>query len=170
MRLLSTPALAAVLLVAWPVAAQASCAGPPEDSPHAFIGTVLSVENEGRVANVVLDDGSRAVVHGSPSLGQHTRSSVDRLFAPGGRYEFHPINDASPFQDNACTATRQLAGPTPEPPEPAREWLPGWLPVDEQAGPVGYGLVAGMAVALLVPLVSGTVWIARRHSADSRRP
>lgn len=117
--------LAVLLALAGP--AQASCAGPPTDSPYAFTGTVVEVEKDGRLAHVVLDDGSRVVVHGSPELGDRTATSVDRHFAAGARYEFHPFNDNSPFQDNACSATRRLAGPTPGSVPTDKDQLPGWL-------------------------------------------
>ena len=145
--------------------ARASCAGSPADSPNAFTGTVLEVEKDGRVAHVVLDSGRRVVVHGSPELGGRTATSVDRHFVAGARYEFHPFNDSSPFQDNACTATRQLAGPTPEPVEPNEDRLPGWLPVDEQAGPAGYAMVGG-GLLLLATLV-GLIRLAARRRLGS---
>lgn len=80
-------------------------------------------------------------------------SPVDRRYALGGRYEFHPRNGASPYSDNACTATRQISGPplstVPEP-RAAEGTLPAWLPVDEQAGAVGYVIFfAPLAVAAL---------------------
>ena len=80
----------------------------------------------------------------------NTYTSVDRRYSLGGRYEFHPLNNQSPYSDNACTATRQLSGPPlsafPEPQAP-EEVLPGWLPVDEQAGPLGYVIFFGSIVA-----------------------
>ena len=65
--------------------ARASCAEMPTDSPNAFTGTVLEVEKDGRVAHVVLDNGRRVVVHGSPELSNRTVTSVDRRFAAGAR-------------------------------------------------------------------------------------
>ena len=152
----------AALPVLVPSAAQASCAAPALASPNAFVGTVNSVEKDGRVAQVVLDDGRRVTVHGSPELGDNTATSVDRRYAVGARYEFHPLNASSPYQDNACTATRQLSGPSPRPVEPAEDRLPGWLPVDEQAGPLGYALVA-TALVLVLAIVAATVVRTRRR-------
>jgi len=151
-----------VLLLLVPSAAQASCAAAPTASPHAFVGTVDSVDKDGRLAQVVLDDGRRVIVHGSPELGDHTATSVDRRYALGGRYEFHPLNASSPFQDNACTATRQLAGPSPRPLEPAQDRLPGWLPVDEQAGPVGYAVGVAALVVGLAAVTAAVLRIRRR--------
>jgi hypothetical protein len=119
-----TVAMALLLLPATP--AQASCAASPEPSPHRFVGTVVEVDADGRLAHVRLDDGSRVEVHGSPSLADGSGTSVDRHFTVGGRYEFHPTNERSPFEDNACTATRQLSGPT-VPPDSHDDDLPGWL-------------------------------------------
>lgn len=155
--------LAATLALAGP--AQASCAGPPTDSPYAFTGSVVEVEKDGRLAHVVLDDGSRVVVHGSPELGDRTVTSVDRRFAAGARYEFHPFNDTNPFQDNACSATRRLAGPTPGSVAASKDRLPGWLPVDEQAGPIGYAAFGGV----LVGLVATAVWARALTGARRRR-
>lgn len=162
--------LAGALAVPGP--AVASCAEQPVDSPYAFVGTVVGLEKEGRVANVVLDDGNKVVVHGSPELGDAVATSVDRRYALGGRYEFHPINARTPFQDNACTATRQLAGPATAPVEPAQDLLPGWLPVDEQAGPAGYAGFGGLALAVLAAaatlIVLGRRAVARRDRSPRR--
>jgi len=145
--------VAMVLGLAWALAvpgpAVASCAEQPVDSPYAFVGTVVGLEKDGRVASVVRDSGDTVLVHGSPELGDAVATSVDRRYALGGRYEFHPVNSRSPFEDNACTATRQLAGPTTAPVEPAQDLLPGWLPVDEQTGPIGYAGLGGLAVVAL---------------------
>lgn len=152
--------LAATLALAGP--AQASCAGPPTDSPYAFTGTVVEVDDSSRVATVVLDDGSEVVVQGGPDLGGSAATSVDRHYTLGGRYEFHPSNDTSPFQDNACSATRQLSGPTPGTAEPNEDQLPGWLPVDEQAGPDGYAAVGAVVAATIALLAVLAVLGARR--------
>jgi hypothetical protein len=37
---------------------------------------------------------------------------VDRTYEDGATYEFHVLNDASPYEDNACTATK-LIGAAP---------------------------------------------------------
>jgi hypothetical protein len=166
MRLLVTATAAAVVLVlTGPTAAQASCATDPQPSRDRFVGTVVEVESDGRLAYVVLDDGTRVEVHGSSSLGVGSATSVDRQYAVGGRYEFHPTNARSPYQDNICTATRQLAGPTSAAPGQAHDPLPGWLPVDEPAGPVGYAALAGGSVAVLTALaalVAAATMIVRR--------
>lgn len=161
-RATATVFLGLAVAVALAGPAQASCAGPPTDSPHAFTGTVIEVDDNGRVATVVQDDGSEVVVQGGPDLGGSAVTSVDRHYTMGGRYEFHPLNAKSPYEDNACTATRQLAGPTATPVEPTRDRLPGWLPVDEQAGPVGYAAVGGMLVMAIALLAVPAVMTARR--------
>lgn len=98
--------LVAGTLIGFAPSAAASCASPPRPSPYAFTGTVTSVEREGVLAHVLTDDGAEVEVVGSPSETGVT--SVDRTFKPGVRYEFHPLNDSSPYQDNSCTATREL--------------------------------------------------------------
>jgi len=156
--------LALVVTVSGP--AQASCAGPPTDSPYAFTATVVKVEDNDRVATVVRVDGREVVVLGSPYLGGSRGTSVDRHYALGGRYEFHPRNSKSPYEDDACTATRQIAGPTVVPVEAKEDRLPGWLPVDEQAGPAGYatlgGILVGVAAAALM-----VRWAALRRRLSS---
>lgn len=131
--------------------AAASCAGPPQDSTHAFTGTVTALRWEGRLATVVTEAGDTVEVRGTPG-GAHSVTSVDREFQLGARYEFHPENGASPYQDNACTATHKIAGaahgaatgPAAGPSSPAAP------------------LAAGLGVALLLAAVPG-VLIARRR-------
>ena len=98
-------------LLCWPVQAVASCATEGLRSPWKFDGVVGAVRSEQRVATVLTDDGRSVEVRGGSARAM---SSVDRTFQPGGRYEFHPLNASSPFEDNSCTATRLLSlGPVP---------------------------------------------------------
>ena len=147
--------------------AHASCAGPPSPSPYAFNGTVIETEERGRVATVITDDGQTFTVVGTPNRRHlsNTYTSVDRPFALGGRYEFHPINSGPPYQDNACTATRQLAGPRPQAVEPSDSagFLPEWLPVDEQAGPTGYLVFFGPLAGAILLVVVVARRLRRRH-------
>jgi hypothetical protein len=76
------------------------------------------VASNGRVATVRTDDGRTVLVIGTPDPGAQA-TSVDRTFAVGARYEFHPVNDAPPYQDNACTATHEIARGT-------TSGVPGW--------------------------------------------
>jgi hypothetical protein len=164
---LSVGLMAAATLAAAP-AANASCAGPPAESPHAFVGTVIDTREEDRIATVITDQGRRVTVLGTSddSWFAESSSSADRRYALGGRYEFHPTNASDPYRDNACTATHKIAGPEPQPLEAGMEILPGWLPVDEQAGPVGYVLFFGpvVAAALGLALLAQFAW-RRRHKA-----
>ncbi len=107
-------------------------------------------------------------VEGTEAAGwlSDSYSSIDRRYALGGRYEFHPVNDESPFSDNACTATHQLSGPplTSTATQSGGGVLPAWLPVDEQAGPLGYLIFFGpIAVAAMLMIV------AMRSAARKRR-
>jgi hypothetical protein len=167
-RSVLTVGLMAAATLAAASAANASCAGPPAESPHAFVGTVIETRGEDRIATVITDEGRRVTVLGTTddSWFVESSSSVDRRYALGGRYEFHPTNASDPYRDNACTATHKIAGPGPQPLEPSREILPGWLPVDEQAGPVGYVLFFGLVVAgaLGLALLAQFAW-RRLHNA-----
>jgi hypothetical protein len=149
--------LVAVLIigaVGGATSASASCATEAMASPYAFIGTVISTEKKDHVATVITDNGQRVTVLGTEGGDWFSGfSSADRRYALGGRYEFHPINAGSPYRDNTCTATRQLAGPGLRPLEPVKEFLPSWLPVDEQAGLVGYLLFFGPIAAGVVLLI-----------------
>jgi hypothetical protein len=130
-------------------AAHASCATEAMVSPYAFIGTVISTEKDDRIATVITDGGRQVIVLGTPDTSWFSKSfsSADRLFAVAGRYEFHPINAESPYRDDDCTATHQLAGPRLRPLEPTTDFLPAWLPIDEQAGFVGHLLFFGPVAA-----------------------
>lgn len=146
--------VAAILLCAWTLSvlaaapAAASCAtDSPRPSPDAFVGTVIATSKGDRVAEVITDEGATVTVQGTEETSwfSNAQSSTDRRYALGGRHEFHPVNDDSPYADNSCTATRQLSGPPLlEISAPLREgFLPAWLPVDEQAGPLGYLMFFG---------------------------
>lgn len=115
------PGLLAAALIAGPGPAHASCAVqlPLVESLAAssvvFTGTVLSVEGGDRIAQVLVDEvwkggplPAQVEVRGGPGDPQAI-TSVDRSFARGDKYLFVPINDESPFQDNACTATREYS-------------------------------------------------------------
>ncbi|HET9303780.1 MAG TPA: hypothetical protein VFO20_13470 [Propionibacteriaceae bacterium] len=145
-------------------AAYASCATEARVSPYAFIGTVIDTAEEDRVATVITDGGRQVKVVAVPNTSWFSKSfsSVDRRYALGGRYEFHPINAESPYRDNRCTATQQLAGPSLRPLESTKEFLPDWLPVDEQAGFVGYLMFFGsLAAALGLSVIVGRKIIRR---------
>lgn len=136
-------AVAVVLVVlGWTGAgdpAAASCAEVAKRSPHAFRGVVTETRSHGRRATVRTDSGETVQVHGGPPGSLFT--SVDRNFSPGGYYEFHPVNASSPFEDNACTATRLISqGPVP---------LPG---PSERTPAVALTVAAAVAVALAVVL------------------
>ncbi|MDQ3503454.1 MAG: hypothetical protein M3486_07570 [Actinomycetota bacterium] len=124
--------LTALFLLGSAGVADASCVAPPTTSASSFTGTVLATQDKDRIAQVRTDAGAEVTVVGTESPDADSASSVDRTFVTGARYEFHPLNEASPFRDNACTATRQLkaaANPTAAAPELPRTGVPGYLPV-----------------------------------------
>lgn len=159
-RLMLVAVVATVMTLAVAPTAIASCAGPAPESPHAFRGTVIDTSEEDRIATVITDEGTRVTVLGTQDTSWFSESfsSTDRRYALGGRYEFHPTNATAPYRDNSCTATHKLAGPDVQPLESSREFLPGWLPVDEQAGPVGYAMFFGPVVAAGVGLALLARW------------
>lgn len=105
----AVPLVVAGLIAATGAPASASCVGSPSPSPYAFNGTVVSTEADGRIAEVIAQDGRKVEVRGTPDASAIT--TVDRTYEVGAQYEFHPVNDSSPYEDNACTATRKLSGP-----------------------------------------------------------
>lgn len=113
--------LALSLIFMLPAAAHASCAVqlPLGESLAAssvvFTGTVVSVAGGDRIATVLVDDAwkggplpEQVEVRGGPGDPQSI-TSVDRSFMKGDKYLFVPINEAPPFEDNACTATQEYS-------------------------------------------------------------
>jgi hypothetical protein len=146
--ILTIPLIATAVSIATAGVAAASCAGPPAPSSHAFTGTALAVEHEGRVATVKTDDGRTVVVRGTPNESGFT--SVDRTYTVGARYEFHPVNATNPFEDNACTATRMIA---------AGEGVP--VDAEDAGNATGGGAVASNRVSFNVgPVLAGLALLA----------
>lgn len=136
--------LAILLLLAAQGAASASCVTDrPPASPYAFVGTVIDTAKDNRVATVITDEGEQVKVLGTPASGWFATgvSSVDRRYALGGRYEFHPVNSSDPYQDNRCTATRKLAGPALHQASPSWRSRPIWL--------IGAVVLGGAVIAAL---------------------
>ena len=145
----------------YPVSAAGSCIETQQRSPYAFTGVVVSTSSRGRVATVKTDTGATVEVVGTPSTGS-AATSVDRSYEVGGRYEFHPTNGSSPYQDNACTATHLLSRglePSAPKPDPSAVTSSHWLLV-------GVGGLAMMAVVSVVAIR----WRKRRRSATSTGP
>lgn len=157
-RLLGVAALSAAgLFVGIAPEASASCTEtPPPVSPWVFTGTVVSTERDGRVAAVQTDDGHRVEVVGTASTSGFT--SVDRAYEIGARYEFHPTNSTSPFQDDICTRTHLVSPPTATTP-------PGTAHTRPAAGDTlsGLGIIAAIAgpSAAIAALIATLV--VRRH-------
>jgi hypothetical protein len=121
LRALTVGLLTPMLVAAFPAAAVASCAVqlPLTESLAAsstvFTGTVVAVDGGDRIATVLVDEvwkggplSEQVEVRGGPGDPQSI-TSVDRSFVRGDKYLFVPINDTPPFQDNACTATREYS-------------------------------------------------------------
>ncbi|WP_162907719.1 hypothetical protein [Allorhizocola rhizosphaerae] len=109
LRVLVIAAIAAAAGLALPAqAAAASCAESLPPAAAVFTGTITATDHGGRRATVKTDDGEIVSVVGTPSLDA-VATRVDRIYAVGARYEFHTLNASSPFEDNACTNTRQIS-------------------------------------------------------------
>jgi hypothetical protein len=136
--------------------AQASCAQMPSlqeavaSAPLVFVGTVVSTSDGDRVARVTVESIWRGPdlpayvdVHGSPSSGSCTATSVDRRFRTGERDLFVLSSDRTPYSDNSCSATQPyteaLSALAPDDARPAAPPTAGeelqylvtlfWLPV-----------------------------------------
>lgn len=160
-RILATLAVTAgavaVGSVAAPGPALASCAAPARTAAHPFIGTVTGVVNQGRTATVRTDDGRTVTVQGSAADTPGAATSVDRTFEQGMRYEFHPINDGSPYRDNACTATHPFAGA-----DDAAAGGPAGAPAGD-ANWLFYLLQAAIGLTAVAVLTGAGLWLVRRR-------
>jgi hypothetical protein len=147
------------LFVAGPAAA--SCAVPAKASPYRFAGVVLSTDNDGRTATVLTDEGRTVTVVGAEG-GLRTITSIDRTYRVNMTYEFHPLNNANPYRDNACTATRELG--VRSAPDAIGEAGPG-RPPDAPSGWLLPGAVLVASLALGVVLMRRTA--SRRRSVGA---
>lgn len=108
-RLMLTFVSLLIMMAIGQAPAFASCALAVPGSPYAFVGVVVSTQSHGRVAGVRTAAGEMVEVRGTPDTAENAASSADRTYEVGGRYEFHPVNASSPFDDNSCTQTRLLS-------------------------------------------------------------
>ena len=86
----------------------------------------MALTNGSLNAIVVRKDGATVEVQGGTGRAG-TTGEDDRTFVVGAVYQFEPVNDASPYRDNACTATKVIWSPTPSSPftntDPEQSWL-----------------------------------------------
>ncbi len=118
----------------------------PARSPYAFQGSVVALGNGGLDATVVRKDGVVVEVHGGTGrLG--AIGPDDRIFVVGAVYQFEPLNSASPYNDNLCTATKIIWSPTvgvfPNT-DPEQPWL-------------GYSALDFAAVGIVALLLGGVI-------------
>ena len=159
-RILAVPLFAVGLVTIVAAPASASCVDTPIASAHAFTGTVQSVQLDGRLAQVKTDDGATVVVRGTPEGSTVSLTTVDRTYKVGARYEFHPINASSPYQDNACTATREIGGA-------------GVPPRSDTSAASGSGLgwlLPAAFVTALLAAAGAMFWRIRRSRPIAARP
>ena len=144
--------------------ANASCMPTPRVSDYRFTGTVTQVGDDGRTATVRTDDGRTVTVHGSPADGRNVRTSVDRIYQVGVRYEFHPLNATSPYQDNACTATHPIgpAAATGGRPQPNGSAIGVARPDARSSGGWRLPWWGGVGLAVMLTAAVG-IWLARRR-------
>jgi hypothetical protein len=147
--------------------ASAPCASTPLISAYRFNGTVTHVSNRGRTATVRTDDGRTVTVRGSQVESENAASTVDRAYQVGIRYEFHPVNDASPFQDNACTATRPIAATDANTGTAASKGTStAGLPKNTGGRSAGSTIAIGLGGVVILAAGAAT-WLLRRRA---RRP
>lgn len=145
--------------------AVASCVSNPSQSAFAFNGTVVSTEANGRIARVATEDGRTVEVRGTKEANGFT--PVDRTFRVGAQYEFHPVNNASPYEDNACTATRERTVATRA--AESVETEPAAGENGDQSAP-GLLIFAGLLAVALAAGGMFTVATIRRRRAAHQRP
>lgn len=117
-RAAALPALLVALLAASAAPVLADCMMPPpaeqavQTAEIAFVGTVMSVANGGRWANVAVEEvwvgpdlPPLVTVRGGPEGNSAT--SIDRSFTAGTRYLFMPFIAEGTLQDNSCSSTTE---------------------------------------------------------------
>jgi hypothetical protein len=91
-------------------------------------------------------------------------SGADRTFTPGQRYLFLPLNDSTPFRDDACTGTRIYS-------HALDRFAPvGGVPTGtpHPGNPSSSSPLNLVSVTLVVALLAAAAWQvsrARRHAA-----
>jgi len=159
----AVPLIAAGLIAAGGAPASASCVGSPSPSPYAFQGTVVSTQADGRIAEVIAENGRKVEVRGTPDASAIT--TVDRTYQVGARYAFHPVNDSSPYEDNACTATRKLPGPVAA--DESAQATPIARGDDAQSG-VGPLILGSLMVLASAAAVFAVAMVRRRRTLPDR--
>lgn len=153
------PALASLLVLAWPGATLASCAQTPDIKTAAtsadivFIGTVIATANGSSPARVAVEEVWRGPNQPAEVLMQvgsvgNAATSVDRTVEVGVKYLFVPYRDVDGvLSDNACTSTT--------------EWVPelaGLRPADARQPIGGPAVDAGFDFGgILGPIVVAVV-------------
>jgi phosphoribosylcarboxyaminoimidazole (NCAIR) mutase len=130
-------------------------------SPYRFNGLVVATTNVDRTATVRTDDGRDVIVLGSEVDGPNAATTVDRTYQVGVRYEFDPVNDSSPYQDNICTTTHPLAhASVADAPAGGSAHLPG-----SGGGRIAFWAIGGLVVALALGILGA---VARRVRSPRR--
>jgi hypothetical protein len=112
----------------------------------------VDIANNGRVATFRTDAGLTVTFVGTPNEGSGA-TTVDRQYVVGTRYEFHPLNDVA-YQDNGCSATREVDGGSSSPTSGAPAHATGTGPNQPfRQLPVAVATAAVAALPLVVLLV-----------------
>lgn len=170
LAVLAVTVLSTGLVVAGSLPAQASCAADPAASPYAFTGLVVGTRLGGRIATVRLDSGATVEVRGTTVNEENVASSVDRTYVVGGRYEFHPYNATSPYQDSVCSRT-VLRGTESVPSAAVPAMVSPAVPSSD-APPSPSSTVSALAVTTGAAVLAGglALGIRWRERRRSRRP
>ncbi len=145
-----------------------------QDAPFVFVGTVVGLEHDGRLASFSVEEvwrgevNSRVVVSGGPTpsdleglgFGESMVTSVDRHFEQGVKYLVvaYSVEDGV-YMDNACSATEAF-GPSAEDLRPVTAHPPIDVGTDSDV------VVARIALALVaVTAASGLAFHRIRRRA-----
>lgn len=145
-----------------------------EQGQTVFVGTVTSLDSDGRLATFAVDDVWKgevtavAIVNGGPSLaelkeaglGADIATSVDRSYDLGARYLVvsHGMEDGV-FRDNACSAT-QIYDVSLD------EFRPDWAHAPSPVEADSTATVARVALAVVGALTLGGVLITRKRQTS----
>lgn len=169
-RLLLVVPLAAAVVWGAAVPAAAGCPAPMHSETRrlnnastAFIGTVDSTDETGRIANVTVESVWKGDVDDHVQVNGVTNPysvapGIDRSFEAGRRYLFVPSpENGNVFKDSSCSLTRpwraNLARHTPEDAEPVAAPPPEPQPEPQTSNRGWWWVAAAVALAVIAVML-----------------